>query len=258
MTVEMDGASRRRAFTLIELLVVVAILATLASIMFPVFLSARESGRQTQCLNNLRTIGSAFSLYLNDWNDFMPPTTGGAHLLLLNRYIKAPIPLDYRAKTATTVWQCPSMPKNVYSTITNELALKSGAVWPWAPEKVALVRNSYLVNADACMDNDRNVPRRLNDIRSTSQIILMTESCHGVMTTKSNRGQVPCTVQPTLSGNAVSGWCSHVDKGSKSLVHPYHNLSANFLYCDMHAVNHGFVPPLEHWNQKYIPRNPER
>ncbi len=253
----MEVASRRRAFTLIELLVVIAIIATLAAIMLPVYLSARESGRQTKCLNNLKTIGSAFALYLSDWNDFMPCTTGGAHIILLNRYIKAQIPIDYRAKTAPTAWQCPSMPKNIYSTITNEYWQKTGGYWPWAPEKTALVRNSYLVNSDACMDNERGVSLRLNDIRSPSQIILMTESCHGVSSRTMAPGRVPCTVQPTHNGSSVSGWCAHMDPKSKSLVHPSHNLSANFLYCDLHLVNRTFVPPLENWNQKYLPRNPE-
>ena len=43
---------RRRGFTLIELLVVIAIIASLDSILFPVFAQSREKARQTGCLSN--------------------------------------------------------------------------------------------------------------------------------------------------------------------------------------------------------------
>lgn len=63
----------RRAFTLIELLVVIAIIAILAALLFPVYASARESARRTQCLANLRQIGTAASMYIGDYDGMMPP-----------------------------------------------------------------------------------------------------------------------------------------------------------------------------------------
>ncbi len=49
----------RRAFTLVELLVVIAIIGILMSMTLPAIQSARESGRRTQCLNNVRNMSSA-------------------------------------------------------------------------------------------------------------------------------------------------------------------------------------------------------
>jgi prepilin-type N-terminal cleavage/methylation domain-containing protein/prepilin-type processing-associated H-X9-DG protein len=59
----------RRAFTLIELLVVIAIIAILAAILFPVFSQAKESGRQVACMSNMRQLGMAMHMYLNDHDD---------------------------------------------------------------------------------------------------------------------------------------------------------------------------------------------
>lgn len=67
----------RRAFTLIELLVVIAIIAILAAILFPVFSRAREKARQASCLSNLRQIGTAVMMYIQDHDECGPGHTGG-------------------------------------------------------------------------------------------------------------------------------------------------------------------------------------
>jgi prepilin-type N-terminal cleavage/methylation domain-containing protein/prepilin-type processing-associated H-X9-DG protein len=67
--------TNHRAFTLIELLVVIATIATLASILFPVFAQAREKSRQASCLSNQRQIGMGFLQYFQD-NDEMFPQLG--------------------------------------------------------------------------------------------------------------------------------------------------------------------------------------
>jgi prepilin-type N-terminal cleavage/methylation domain-containing protein/prepilin-type processing-associated H-X9-DG protein len=68
----MQSHSRRRAFTLIELLVVIAIIAILAAILFPVFAQAREAARKTQCLANLKQMGSAIQMYTQDYDERLP------------------------------------------------------------------------------------------------------------------------------------------------------------------------------------------
>ena len=56
----------RHGFTLIEILVVLAIIGLLAGLLFPVFSSARENARTTSCASNLKQIGQAVTLYLQD------------------------------------------------------------------------------------------------------------------------------------------------------------------------------------------------
>ena len=60
------GGTAGAAFTLIEMLVVIAIIAILAALLLPALARARQKGQQTVCLANLKQIGLAFDMYLND------------------------------------------------------------------------------------------------------------------------------------------------------------------------------------------------
>ena len=60
------------AFTLLELLVVIAVIASLAALLFPIFGRAKESGRATVCLSNLHQMGIALQLYVQDNGNRLP------------------------------------------------------------------------------------------------------------------------------------------------------------------------------------------
>lgn len=71
------------AFTLIELLVVIAIIAVLISILLPSMASARESGRATVCLSNLRQNHLALQSYADE-NKGRSPALGIPYATLPN------------------------------------------------------------------------------------------------------------------------------------------------------------------------------
>jgi len=94
----------KRGFTLIELLVVIAIIAILAAILFPVFARAREKARQTACLSNVKQIGLAILMYVQDYDEKFPPNYMGS-------WRDAAIdPLGYTGTSNYHWWDCRVLP----------------------------------------------------------------------------------------------------------------------------------------------------
>lgn len=62
-----DSLARQRGFTLIELLVVICVITVLSAMLFTVIVRAKDSARQATCISNLRQIGVAFQMYMDDF-----------------------------------------------------------------------------------------------------------------------------------------------------------------------------------------------
>ena len=62
----------KRLFTLIELLTVISIISILAALLLPALGSARKRAKLTQCMSNLKQIGTSFASYMIDYNDVFP------------------------------------------------------------------------------------------------------------------------------------------------------------------------------------------
>jgi len=118
---------KRRGFTLVELLVVIAIIALLMAILMPALNRARELGRRTVCLGNLKQLVFAWVMYADQNsgdivngmagidrvdNSTSPPT-------ILEKAWVGPIPLDGNGN--------PTIDKR-----TQERRIKEGALWEYA------------------------------------------------------------------------------------------------------------------------------
>lgn len=87
-----------KAFTLVELLVVIVVVAILTSLVLPVLTQAKRRAKRTVCLNNLRQLSLADTLYAGDHgmlpspNEFVPSTTTAERLAQMGRTLGMSIP----------------------------------------------------------------------------------------------------------------------------------------------------------------------
>jgi prepilin-type N-terminal cleavage/methylation domain-containing protein/prepilin-type processing-associated H-X9-DG protein len=113
---------QKKAFTLIELLVVIAVIAVLMGILMPALQRAREQGKATVCMSNMKQIGLAARLYAEDYDgriwlaeDYPPGEAGNFQKMLVwqalyQKYVggRDSEQVGHWAEVAT--YNCPSFP----------------------------------------------------------------------------------------------------------------------------------------------------
>jgi prepilin-type N-terminal cleavage/methylation domain-containing protein/prepilin-type processing-associated H-X9-DG protein len=145
----------RGGFTLIELLVVMAVIAILAAILLPVLAGAKKRMRSIVCINNLKQIQVAITLYANDHEDFLLPAEyhpgsgapyqeGWAATLVLDNYLPAHASDTYTTLAeGNSVFRCPDGLPEVYSANPTSRDDPEGAkAFPYVSERTG--RKSYV------------------------------------------------------------------------------------------------------------------
>ncbi len=193
----------RRGFTLIELLVVIAIIAILAAILFPVFARARESARQTSCLSNVRQLGTALMMYLQDYDEAFPHRA--------NRVETSTIQYPNGDLSDRMYWYMALYP---YVNNVEIFTCPSAPRYGWAGNPTSSgIRYGY--NRHLCYHNSPP-PRMLADITHPSAlgVIIDTDMFEGT------------------SGMPYTFYNRHYDRTHPA---PRHNGGANIAFADGHA-----------------------
>lgn len=123
---------RRKAFTLVEFLVTIAILVTLAALVYVLLAPVREKGNETHCISNLRQIGQAIAMYRAEYEG--GGRGGGATPMNALQRLGVPhlptalIDAGYFKWSERSIFTCPSD----WTQVPNDPGLNVSYYWPAA------------------------------------------------------------------------------------------------------------------------------
>jgi prepilin-type processing-associated H-X9-DG protein/prepilin-type N-terminal cleavage/methylation domain-containing protein len=136
-----------RGFTLIELLVIIAVIAVIVALLLPAVQSAREAGRRTQCVNNLKQIALAAQNYHEANGAFpigapMKPDPVVLRPFWIEDQSTFVAMLDYLDQHA--LYSAVNFSRSVFSA-TNSTIYATGLAALWCPSDAQIIgkRNSF-------------------------------------------------------------------------------------------------------------------
>ena len=194
-------------------LVVIAIIAILAAILFPVFLSAKEKGRQAACFSNLREIGMGLVMYVDDYHGVYVYTTSG----LQGKYSWPNRMMSYVNNVG--VFKCPSdtLPTKYPPTGKN---IRNTPGWY---RKDAIC--SYSINM-LLVDNGNGMGRTVSEVAMPSRVLFLEDTWY------------PVWVQGVyyhLVDYANWGAGFDMDGSLLNIIDTRHSDGVNFCFADGHA-----------------------
>jgi len=201
-------------FTLIELLVVIAIIAILSSMLLPALSKAREKSRQSVCLSNLKQLTLAFLMYVQDNDEYFPPSY----------YITytSEIAWDFKTDTWWATYEKgiigSYLTKGIFECPTAKKIIKSYD----RPFTGFAYNSTYIGGGYSIWTGQSDPPTKLSRIKNPSETILLADS--GIWSTYTNE---------IIGNNYLRIKEDPYDFGPT--VHFRHNGFANVAFVDGHV-----------------------
>lgn len=201
----------KQIFTLIELLVVIAIIAILAAMLLPALSAARERARSANCMSNLKQIGLATTMYVQDFDNWYPKTFMYSGTGWPQGYIN----MGYVSSLAD--FDCPS-----HAGIHPQDKQSNGKAYGYSYVLYGI--NHYHISGSYRYDTKKDaVPATLPQIADPGNTIFSADS------------RVPTLSDGQERGHYQMADAYNASSTDRSMMWPRHGGIANIVFCDGHV-----------------------